>query len=230
MTMSWLDLAFLHWRFPPQVVRPHLPAGLELDCFDGSAWVGVVPFRMARVGPRGFDRVPGVSRFAELNVRTYARAGRYRGVWFFSLDAESRLAVTGARALFHLPYFHARMTCEARGPEIVYTSERRDRRGAPCRFRARYRPVQPVDPAARSALELWLTERYCLFAADRHGRVHVGEVHHPRWPLERGEAEVIVNSTLEAAGLPAPADPPLVHFARELDVLAWPLAPMPARA
>jgi uncharacterized protein YqjF (DUF2071 family) len=224
MTMRWEDLAFLHWRYPPEIVRPLVPASLELDLFDGSAWIGVVPFRMSHVGPRGLDSLPGVSRFAELNVRTYARTGDRAGVWFFSLDAESRVAVEGARLLFHLPYFHARMSCREQSGAIVYESERRDRRGKQAIFRARYRPSGAIANEQRSALETWLTERYCLFAADPRGRVYMGDVHHRRWPLERGEAEIESSSMIEAAGLPAPQGEPLVHFSRELDVLAWPLS------
>lgn len=226
MTMTWHDLLFLHWRCAPDILRPLLPTGLELDCFDGSAWIGIVPFRMSHVGPRGFDSLPFISHFAELNVRTYVRQGHRSGVWFFSLDAASRLAVAGARTLFHLPYYNARMSCRSEGGGIVYASERVDRRGARGQFRGRYRPLEPLPPSQRSELEAWLTERYCLFAADASGRVYAGEVHHQRWPLERAEVEIESSSMIEAAGLPSPTGPPLVHFARKLDVVAWLLRPV----
>jgi uncharacterized protein YqjF (DUF2071 family) len=124
MTMSWLDLLFAHWSFPPELIRALLPPNLELDTHGGRAWVGVVPFRMENVGPRGLNWLPGVSAFLELNVRTYVVHEGKPGVWFFSLDAASRLAVQAARLGFHLPYFNAQMRCETRDGWIEYSSER----------------------------------------------------------------------------------------------------------
>src|ERR1043165_5219125 len=112
MTMSWLDLLFAHWSFEPETIRALLPAGLTLDTFEGRAWVAVVPFRMEHVGPRGLNWLPGVSAFPELNVRPCVVPAGQRGVWFFSLDAASVVAVRSARAGFHLPYFRAHMSCE----------------------------------------------------------------------------------------------------------------------
>jgi len=118
ITMCWRDLLFMHWRLPPELIAALVPPELELDTFDGAAWIGVVPFRMTDVGLRHLGRMPWVSSFAELNVRTYVKGGGKAGVWFFSLDAASRIAVRVARARFHLPYFDARMRCVAKpGPD-----------------------------------------------------------------------------------------------------------------
>src|SRR5437867_5100192 len=106
-TMRWHDLLFLHWPVRPEIIRPLIPNGLELDTFDGAAWIGVVPFRMTGVRLRWLPPLPGISAFPELNVRTYVRVRDRPGVYFFSLDAGSRTAVAMARAWFHLPYFHA---------------------------------------------------------------------------------------------------------------------------
>ena len=103
MRMRWTDLLFAHWPFDPAVLRPLVPAALELDTFDGVAWLGIVPFRMEDVAPRGLPAIPGVSVFPELNVRTYVRHEDLRGVWFLSLDADSWPTVVGARRWFHLP-------------------------------------------------------------------------------------------------------------------------------
>jgi uncharacterized protein YqjF (DUF2071 family) len=222
MTMSWHDLLFMHWPLPPRVVSALLPRGLEVDTFDGAAWVGVVPFRMTNVGMRGTPEMPGISSFAELNVRTYAKHGDKAGVWFLSLDAASRLAVAGARALFHLPYFHASIDFSAREDGwIGYRSNRSDRRSGPARFDGRYRPVGDPKTANAGTLEHWLTERYCLFAADRRGRLSRTDVHHAPWPLQPAEANVDTNTMPTPANITLPASPPLLHFARRLDVLAW---------
>ncbi len=231
LAMRWLDLAFLHWRFPPRVVAPLLPAGVRLDTFDGDAWLGVVPFRMAGVRPRCSPALPGLSSFPEINLRTYVVAGGRPGVWFFSLDVTRRLAVTVARRLFHLPYFHARMHCRplalgaldvhdrSHGDGVDYASVRVG--GPRADFRARYRPTGPARRAPPGSVEHWLTERYCLYTTDRRGRLLRGDVHHAPWPLQPAEVDLRGGDLFRQVGLTAPAAPPLVHFARALDVVAW---------
>jgi uncharacterized protein YqjF (DUF2071 family) len=222
MTMGWRDLLFLHWPVEPAVVAPLLPSGLTLDTFDGKAWLSVVPFRMVDVGPRPLARLRAGMGFAELNVRTYARLGQRTGVWFFSLDAASRLAVRAARSLFALPYYFAGMRCErVEGGWIEYESERRDPRGSAARFRARYRPTGGVYTPAADSLDAWLTNRLCLFAhAPRRGLL-VGEIHHRPWPLQPAEVELSENGMAAAAGIALPSTPPLAQFAGALDVVAW---------
>jgi uncharacterized protein len=221
MTMSWLDLLFAHWSFAPETIRALLPAGLELDTFEDRAWVGVVPFRMANTGPRGLNWLPGVSAFPELNVRTYVVVDGKPGVWFFSLDAASIVAVHAARVGFHLPYFRARMNCEERSGWIEYHSERRHP-GAPAgAFHGRYRGVGPVYQSTPGTLEHWLTERYCLYAKDRAGRTCRGEIHHMQWPLQKAEVEIETCTVTDGWSISLPDEPPLLHFARRLDVIGW---------
>ncbi len=226
MTMSWLDLLFAHWSFEPAEIRARLPEALELDTFEGRAWVGVVPFRMASVGPRGLGwlpaALPGPRAFPELNVRTYVRHEGKPGVWFFSLDAASPLAVWAARTFFHLPYFRADMRVRERDGWIEYESRRRDRRLGAGVFDGRYRPLDEGFRTRPGSLEHWLTERYCLYALDRRGRLWRGEIHHRPWPLFTAEAEIATNTVTKAHGLILDeAEGPLFHFVRRLDVVAW---------
>jgi uncharacterized protein YqjF (DUF2071 family) len=226
MTMCWRDLLFMHWPLPPRLVGALLPPGLELDTFDGAAWVGVVPFRMTDVGLRGMPRLPWVSAFDELNVRTYVKRAGKSGVWFFSLDAASRLAVEAARARFHLPYFHATIEVEHRDASIHYACSRTDRRGNPALFRARYRPTGEPHRAPSGTIDHWLTERYCFFAVDTRGRITRTDVHHRPWPLQPAEAEVETNTMAQASSLGLPPMPPILHFAKELDVIGWTPEPL----
>ena len=217
LAMRWHDLAFLHRPVRPALLRPHLPPGLELDTLDGSAWLGSVPFRMSGVRPRLAPALPGVSAFPELNLRTYVTADGKPGVWFFSLDVTRRLAVAVARARFHLPYFHARMAFVERGGWIDYAHARDEAIG----FRARYRGVGAPFQAAPGSLEAWLVERYCLYAADRRGRLWRGDVHHAPWTLQRAEVELERDTLAAQLGLAEFGGEPLAHFARSLDVVAW---------
>jgi uncharacterized protein len=220
MRMSWHDLLFAHAPVPLAALRPLVPAGLEIDTFDGVAWLGVVPFRMTRVGPRVLPPLPGLSAFPELNVRTYVSRDGKPGVWFFSLDAANHVAVWTARRFFHLPYFGARMSCVADGDDIVYASER-THPGAPVAvFRARYRPQGEVYATRRGDLDHWLTERYCLYAARPDGALTRVDIAHAPWPLQRAAAVIESNTMADAAALPFAETPPLLHFARRLDVVS----------
>jgi len=221
MAQSWHDLLFAHWPLREAVLRSHIPARLEIDTHDGQAWLGVVPFRMSGVRLRGTPPIPWLSAFPELNVRTYVRADDKPGVWFFSLDADNRIAVAIARAWFHLPYFRARMSCSERNEWIDYKCER-SHRCAPCGVLAgRYRAIGEVFSAAPGLLEHFLTERYCLYAADKEGRILRGEIHHAPWPLQAAEAELTSNTMPEADGIHLPPAKPLLHFSRRQDVVVW---------
>lgn len=224
MAMRWHDLLFAHWPVDASALARIVPAGLEIDTFDGAAWLGVVPFRMTGVRLRGTPALPGPGAFAELNVRTYVRAGGRAGVWFFSLDAASRVAVRAARRLFHLPYFDAAMSCRAEGDDIAYASRRTHRGARGAELAARYGPAGGEVRARPGSLEHWLTERYCLFAATPAGRVRIGEIDHAPWPLQPAHAAIDVNSMAAAAGIALPPSPPHLLFARRLDVVAWSLA------
>jgi uncharacterized protein YqjF (DUF2071 family) len=222
MAQSWHDLMFAHWAVDVDMLRPHIPQKLEIDTFDGQAWLGIVPFSMTGVRLRWAPPVPGLSVFPELNVRTYVTAQEKPGVWFFSLDAANALAVAAARATFHLPYFRARMRCREAGGWIEYQSER-SHPGAPkADFEGCYRGAGDFFQAQPGTLEHFLTERYCLYSASK-GRIYRGEIHHPPWLLQVAEAQFMENSMAEASGLRIPAEVPLLHFARRQDMVAWAL-------
>ena len=223
VAMRWHDLLFLHWPVPMDSLRPHVPRGLEIETFEGSAWLGVVPFRMTGVRPRWLPSFQGLSAFCELNVRTYVTLGGRHGVWFFSLDAESRLAVHGARWRFHLPYYHARMALRSVDERILYRSTRAHARASPARFVAAYEPLGDPARAKENSFERWATDRYCLYAGDERDRLWRGDIHHLPWPLQAANKEIEINTMAEPLGIRLPSAPPRVHFARRLDVVAWSL-------
>jgi uncharacterized protein len=221
MKQKWHELLFAHWPVSTKLLRPHIPAQLEIDTFDGEAWLAVVPFRMSGVRLRGTPALPWLSAFPELNVRTYVNCGEKPGVWFFSLDAGNSVAVSLARAWFHLPYFRARMRCEERPGWIEYASQRAHSGAAAAMLVGRYRAVGPEFFSRPGTLEHFLTERYCLYALDGQGRLLRGEIHHPPWPLQRAEAGFDRNTMAESLGINLES-PPLLHFSRRQDVVVWP--------
>ena len=219
MGQTWEELLFAHWRVPADVLREHVPDGLEVDEFDGNAWLGVTPFRVTGLRGRGLLPLPYLSSFLELNVRTYVRAEEKPGIWFFSLDASSRVAVEAARRTYKLPYFQARMSATKRGEWIEYDCSRIAEAGRV--FSGRYRPNGAVFHPEPGSLEWFLTERYCLYTTDG-GRLARAEIHHEPWPLQPAEAEIDLASV-------SPLEPqgdPLVHFSRRQDVVIWPLEPV----
>ena len=221
MKQTWHDLLFAHWAVAPETVRPLVPAQLELDLFGGQAYVAVVPFWMSGIRGRWAPPLPGLSRFPELNVRTYVRYGDVPGVYFWSLDAANQIAVWSARAAYGLPYFHAAMSIKSLGEDFEYSSRRLGLKHArPAEFHGRYRPVAPPRRREPGPVEYFLTERYCLYTV-REGQVARVYIHHLPWPLQDAVAEIESNTMAQAAGITLPDSRPLLHFARELEVLVW---------
>jgi len=219
MTQTWHDLLFAHWSVEAALLRSRVPRACALDLWEGRAWVGVVPFHMTNVAPRGLPSLPGVSAFPELNVRTYVRVGDRAGVYFLSLDAGSAVAVRAARLLFNLPYFSASMTVTREATGIGYIS-RRDHGETPAEFVATYGPAGSPFSAAPGSLEYFLTERYCLYHVDRRGRPYRLDIHHPPWALQPARAEIERNTMAQAAGLTLTGEP-LLHFAKRQDAVTW---------
>jgi uncharacterized protein YqjF (DUF2071 family) len=122
LRMRWHGLLFMHWPVPKGWLRPLVPPGLELDTFDGSAWLDVTLFRIERTRPRFLPTMLRLSSFPELNVRTYVIAEGKPGIWFFSLDASNPVAVRLARATYALPYFDAKMSCRSSRDKAQYRS------------------------------------------------------------------------------------------------------------
>jgi uncharacterized protein YqjF (DUF2071 family) len=220
MHQDWRHLLFVHWRVPKALLQRLLPSGLDVDTFDGQAYVGLVPFTIRGVRPPGLPALPLLSAFHEVNLRTYVhRRGRDHGVWFFSLDAASRLAVVGARAWYRLAYHFARirMTVEE-GPLGIQYSAERHWPGPPARCRLRYGPLgKERTSALPRSLDHFLVERYLLYARSG-GRLLKARVSHAPYPLQRAEVGPIDETLSAAAGLPGPGPEPLLHYSSGVSV------------
>jgi uncharacterized protein YqjF (DUF2071 family) len=223
MGQTWDDLLFAHWPVEAAQVRDLVPDGLDVDVRDGSAWLGITPFEITGLRARGTFPLPLVSSFRELNVRTYVTRDGKPGIWFFSLDASSQLAVEAARRLYRLPYFPARITLERRGGRIAFECARDEGRA----FSATYRAAGTVTPAQPGTLAHFLTERYCLYAAG-DGDLYRAEIHHRPWPLRPAQASIDLNS-MAPDGIELGGDPRF-HFSARQDVVIWPLREVPGEA
>jgi uncharacterized protein YqjF (DUF2071 family) len=225
MGQSWEDLLFAHWPVDAQALRALVPPGLTIDEHDGSAWLGVTPFVLTGFRLRGTLPLPLVSSFSELNVRTYVSAKGKPGVWFFSLDASSLVAVEAARRAYRLPYFNARMSVDRAGARVGYRTARRE--GVrPFVFEGSYGPAGDSAEPEPGTLEHFLIERYCLYASDEEG-LYRAEIHHGPWRLSPAAAQIDLN-TMAPDGLELEGQP-LCHLAKRQDVVIWPLQQIPRK-
>jgi hypothetical protein len=227
MRQSWRDVLFMHWPMPAAVLRRMVPEPLEVETFAGEAWISISPFVVTGLRLRGFPPLPGVSRFPELNLRTYVSYDGKPGVHFFSLDAGSRLAVLGARLAYRLPYHRASMHVTPIDGWIAYRSLRRGHE--PAELVVRYRPAGERAIATPGTLDYFLTERYALYTVTGSGRVLRAEIDHPPWELQPAEAVIEHNTIASAHGLTLPDVDPVLHFARSQTTRVWPPVPLPLR-
>lgn len=223
MHQTWGKLLFMHWRIEAKELRPLIPDPLEIDEFDGSAWIAVTPFTMwdIRAFPPFVPPIPGLSSAHELNVRTYVHYDRVPGVWFFSLDCNSAAAVLGARTFYHLPYFNAHIDLEEDGNTIDYSLARTD--DPPASLEASWKVGKTIPFTHPGSLEFFLTERYCLYSEEDNGELYRARIHHQPWPLQKADLISLESTMIESHGLPTPKGEPLLHYCEELDVDIWSL-------
>jgi len=227
MTQRWNDLLFAHWPIPAQMVEARLPDWLEADTYQGSGWLGAVPFWLDRIKVRGVPSIPGLRNFPDLNLRTYVRDRQTGtpGIYFFSVDSSNLLAVAAAHMVYHLPYFLAEMHLEQRSErEFAFYSRRRFQK-QPVIFKARYRGLGPsrrLVEIRSGSFEHFMSERPCVFSVNRAGQPIRANLHHVPWPLEEAEAEIERNDLGLAAGVVLPDREPVLHYSRRLAVYVWP--------
>jgi len=208
---QWKNLTFLHWPIPPARIRPMLPEGLELDIYDGAAWIGITPFQMTYLGAPALT-LPYVSTFTEVNVRTYVRAADgTNGIWFFSIECSS-LPVVAALRVIGVPYFYARTRSGRRGRVIRYLSRRP--RG-PAAIRVETEVGNQIQTPNR-LLDL-LTGRWNAYT-HRAGRLWRVPIEHQPWPLYEARARVQADGLLRANGLCATYGEPFAHFSPGVQV------------
>ncbi len=227
MTQRWNDLLFAHWPIPVKSIEALLPEWLEADTFQGSAWLGAVPFWLDRIKIRGVPPIPGARSFPDLNLRTYVR-DRFTGTpgfHCFSVDSSNLIAVAVAHAVYHLPYCMAEMHMEPRSErEFAFYSRRRFTRKQVI-FKARYRglgPSRKMAEARAGTFEFFMAERNCVFSTNRSGEPIRANLHHVPWPLEEAEAEIERNDLAAAVGLELPNMEPVLHYSRRLALYIWP--------
>jgi uncharacterized protein YqjF (DUF2071 family) len=218
MWHRWENLSFIHWSYPPDAVARLLPPGLAPHLFAGAAWVGLIPFRLRIRVPAAAPVLPWLSSFAEVNLRTYVRGpDGTTGIWFFSLEAARLIPVLTARAWYRLPYNWARTRLRTIEGATVYESSRRWPEPARAGVVAMVEAGPAIPLERLTALDRFLTARFCLWSRGLRGLAYT-LVNHPPWPLRRARLRYIDEGLLRAAGLPAPEGSPLVHWSEGVEV------------
>lgn len=220
MTQTWHNLLFAHVPVAPESLRSLVPPSIEIDTFDGRAWLGVVAFRLSKIRLHGFPEVGLVSHFNEINLRTYVTQGGKPGVLFLSMDADNRLAIALARPTFRLPYTSADISFKRTSRGFSFAGERRDGPGKGTQFKAEYRPAGPAYTAREGTLDHWLTERYCYYCASK-ANTYRCDIFHPPWPLQRACASIELNPLARSLGLLPEYGAPLLHYAHKMTALIW---------
>lgn len=218
LAFEWRNVLFANWAVPEEIVAARLPDWLSVDTYDGNGWLSIVPFSNVDTRPRRLPAELGMT-LPELNLRTYVTCDGEPGVYFFSLDTESLLAVLGARLTHRLPYYYARMNMQADGRQVAFTSRRRHPGAQPAQFEATYRPTgQSVEAEPDSRAE-FLTERRRLYTQAQDGTIRYTDVHHERWPLYSAELSISENTLFKANRFDPPDGDPVLYYSPGVDVV-----------
>ena len=221
MRQSWRNFLFTHWPIPTEILRPHIPSALEIDTYNGSAWLGVVVFVMEGIYPRGLSSISLTPTFPEINVRTYVHYNGKPGIFFMSLDVGDWASYTIAKRWYRLPYKKADISFQKEGQTFYCQSVRKGKTNPPISFQVKYTPVSEVYFPKEGTLDHWLTERYCLFSTNNGINIFCGEIHHRPWPLQKVEAEISRNTLLTPFKIDGTEVQPIYHFSKGVDTFFW---------
>lgn len=227
MKQSWRNLLFIHWPIQPELLRPYIPPSLQLDIFNGSAWLSVVVFDMIGIYPRGCSSVSLTPKFSEVNVRTYVQYEGKPGVYFLSLDVGDWASLHIAKKWYRLPYYHAVTSIRKIGQTFHYESIRKGKSTTSITSKGTYTPVSDVFFSRKETLEHWLTERYCLYSTDQKANLYCGEIHHRPWPLQQTEIEITSHTLFHPYHIDVKDVQPVYHFSKGIDTLFWNIKKIP---
>ena len=219
LVQEWKYLTFMHWRVSPKILSHYLPEGIELDLYEGNAYVGLIPFLMKDVHPRLLFPISGISNFPEFNIRTYVKVNNKPGVYFLTLDAQSLITCFYASRAYGLPYNYTMGKIEVNEKRYSWESKR---------FIKGYEVSGTSNMIGKSmiskqgSIEEFLFERYCLFAL-RNKKICVGYTKHNPWNIYVAQAEVKKNNLTKSfnLGIKNLLEPELVHMSEGVYINAW---------
>ncbi|MGC4378649.1 DUF2071 domain-containing protein [Fictibacillus sp. Mic-4] len=222
MTQTWNDVIFAHWPISIDQLKDKVPPQLEIDTFEGRAWIGIVPFHITDFKVRDVFSIPFTDAFPEINLRTYVVYDDKPGVYFFSLDAGHWMAARLARMFTPLAYHFAKIDVTKKDGEISYKSSRQGRNGGNGEFEGLFSPSSTNFQSEKGSLDEWLTERYCLYTSSGKNMYRI-DIHHEKWELQKAEGEILAETLTSSHGIILPDEKPLLHYASCNKTLIWPI-------
>jgi len=221
MRQSWRNVLFLHWPVPVEKLRPLIPSSLQIDTFNGSAWLGIILFVLEGIFPLGISSVSLTPKFPETNVRTYVKYKDKPGIYFISIDVENWASLNIAKRWYRLPYNSAQIFFRKDGQTCYFQSIRKGNENPSISLKGKYGPISDVYYAKKGTLDHWLTERYCLYSSNNGVNIFCGEIHHQPWPLQKAEIDLVRNTLFNPFNFELSKVKPIAHFSTGVDSLMW---------
>ncbi|MGG1677746.1 YqjF family protein [Neobacillus sp. NRS-1170] len=221
MRQTWKNLLFLHWPISLEKLRPYVPSSLQIDTYNGSAWLGVILFVIEGIYPRGISSVSVTPKFPEINVRTYVQCDGKPGIYFLSIDVQNWASLNIAKRWYRLPYYSSEISFQKEGQSFQCQSVRKGNANTIISFKGKYFPVSEVYFPKEGTLDHWLTERYCLYSSTNGVNIYCGEIHHQPWPLQKAEIEIVNNTLFTPFHFDLSEVKPTAYFSEGVDSLIW---------
>ena len=216
------DLVFASWAVAPDVIRPLVPAMLELDTFDEQAWVTVEALTMSTVRVRWLPTPLLSIDMPEIAVRTYVRFRGQRAIYFLSLECPPPFGSTLAQYLFKMPFHDAAVTVTVNGDNYHAESFRTRRGEPPVQFSVHGRIAGPPESVQAGGVDEFLLRQTCMFTVGSASDLHRADVTHRTSAVQPFVGMIDVNTLLPACGVPLPATPPRLRYYAGEDAMVWP--------
>lgn len=221
MKQTWHDLLFAHYPVKLELLQKLVPPVIQLDSYNGSAWIGIVPFHVQNHRARLLPPIPGIDRFSQLNIRTYVTVNGKRGVYFIRVDMNHLIAGVLAKTFYYMPFQAATIKMKQNDQTIHFNSQKNGQHQF--EFQCKYKPITLPFYAAKGSFEQWLVERYSFYALNKKGEVVRSDILHDYWPLQLVEGEISNHSILLNVGIQVAKDEPILHYAKKMEALLWPV-------
>lgn len=218
MKQTWKHVLFLHWPLHAESLRPFIPKELEIDTYDGQAWLGMIVFEMGGIYPRGLSRLPLTPPFSEINVRTYVTYKGEPGIYFLSIDVNNWASLNIAKRWYHLPYRPSEVSIQKEGASLHFEGIRKKE---PLYVKGSYTPLKESFFSRAGRLDYWFTERYRLYSSDSFSNLYTASIDHPPWALQNTEVTIDKNTLFSPFGFHLGADAPIAHYSYGVQTNFW---------
>lgn len=209
---EWNKAIFLHWEIEKEIVEKWIPSGVKIDTYNGKAWISLVAFTMENIRPRLLPAFSPISNFHEINLRTYVIKENKPGVYFLNIEAQKWFSAYISRKISGLPYQKSDITHDIKEKKLFAHFKKKG-----FNLEIDYKIGNLI--ADKNALDVFLSERYCLYL-DLNNEIIRYEIHHLPWQInELTCTKLKTNYFIEDIDLNRKPD--LIRYSEGIQVLAW---------